>query len=653
MIFPQDLYRPYLGTNHNIQRREHRTSCDKERKELRVYEYRLGEHWVMWDRELGLVYWTGIWQAIGGDKIDLPKALNTDKALKPEDMLMVRGGKLTIQGTWIPYPNALKLAIRTCYKIRHELMPLFGPQFVDQAVPPDHPEYMVPASQLSASRRRQNQANLLASGGPGPVRRPTGSRLHVSPKGSHKLGPPSPPSYLTTGPYPMGSGAQRPGRPRSTHSPARSLTPHIARAGTTQPPALAMAAPHGASLQAKRVYSLPSQGKRHLYTPAPPPAHHSPMANALSHRGALSIPKPYEHYPRLGASPHHLLSHGGRGVGAPSPSHGYNLAQSPHHEPGSVPSEPAMDAANVLLAMQRDDWRRPPSHVHYPDQRPVLHHPQATTKLSPLSPLSCYSDKDGSHPRLHSPFALPRRSREEDNRLPATPTRPASATLPSPMSPDFAQATFHDHSGHGGAAMQYPLGPSNAHYRTVSQGFPSVHLPRIDQVLQGAHRSRPGSPQGSSPYPPRRPTPNSSKGSGHPSSNAVDTLHPLKSVNRTTRPLPSGPLGVMATSLELPPLRLSTTTSDASASHELHSPPLASPVTAYPAVTATTTTAALPSSMAPPLAPLTRGPLGVSSGPNDAIVLQAGVVPSAVPTGPTPLVSAGLPSMIVSPTHDG
>ncbi|RKP37191.1 transcription regulator HTH, apses-type DNA-binding domain-containing protein, partial [Dimargaris cristalligena] len=121
-----DRYPPYLVPNKEIIRRQHRTSCDKERNELRVFEYKIGEHYIMWDRELGLVYWTGIWQAIGGDKIDLPKGLNTDKELRPEDMLMVRGGKLTIQGTWIPFGNALKLAIRTCFKIRHELIPLFG-----------------------------------------------------------------------------------------------------------------------------------------------------------------------------------------------------------------------------------------------------------------------------------------------------------------------------------------------------------------------------------------------------------------------------------------------------------------------------------------------------------------------------------------------
>ncbi|KAJ1985210.1 hypothetical protein H4R34_000169 [Dimargaris verticillata] len=645
MIHPQDLYRPYVGTNHNIQRREHRTSCDKERKELRVYEYRLGEHWVMWDRELGLVYWTGIWQAIGGDKIDLPKALNTDKALKPEDMLMVRGGKLTIQGTWIPYPNALKLAIRTCYKIRHELVPLFGPQFVDQAVPPDHPEYMVPASQLSASRRRQNQVNLLANGGPGPVRRPAGSRLHASPKGPLKSGPPSPPQYLTTGPYPIGSGAQRPGRPRGAHSPARSLTPHIARAGTTQPSALAMAAPHGASLQAKRVYSLPSHGKKHPYAPAPSSTHHAPLTNPMSHRGALSISKPYEHYAGSGASPYRLPSHNGHGMGTPGPSHAYSAAQSPHHESGSVPSEPAMDAANVLLSMQRDDWRRPPPHLHYPDQRHVLHHPQATMKLGPLSPLSCYSDKDGSHPRSHSPFALPRRSQEESSRLPATPTRPASATLPSPMSPDFAQATFYDQDG---AVMQRPLGASTAHYRTVSQGFPSIHLPRIDQVLQGAHRSRPGSPQSASPYPSRRPTPTGSKGGSHPSVNAAAPLIPLNSVNHASLPSPSGPLGGMATSLELPPLRLSTAMTGVSANHELYSAPFASSAMTYPAVITTT---APPSSVAPSFAPPTKSPLGVS-GPSNAIVLQAGIVSTTVSTGPTPLVSTGLPAMIMSQSND-
>ena len=38
----------------------------------------------------------------------------------------VRGGYLKIQGTWMPYEVALRLARRVAWPIREDLVPLFG-----------------------------------------------------------------------------------------------------------------------------------------------------------------------------------------------------------------------------------------------------------------------------------------------------------------------------------------------------------------------------------------------------------------------------------------------------------------------------------------------------------------------------------------------
>lgn len=53
----------------------------------------------------------------------------------------VRGGFLKIQGTWLPFETAERLAARTCYHIRYALIPLFGPGFPDKCLQPHEPGF--------------------------------------------------------------------------------------------------------------------------------------------------------------------------------------------------------------------------------------------------------------------------------------------------------------------------------------------------------------------------------------------------------------------------------------------------------------------------------------------------------------------------------
>lgn len=76
-----------------------------------VYEYPLNNQWIMMDIDDGYILWTGIWKALGNSKADIVKMVDSQPDLAPV-IRRVRGGYLKIQGTWMPYEVALKLARR-------------------------------------------------------------------------------------------------------------------------------------------------------------------------------------------------------------------------------------------------------------------------------------------------------------------------------------------------------------------------------------------------------------------------------------------------------------------------------------------------------------------------------------------------------------
>ncbi|KAH9902401.1 DNA-binding domain of Mlu1-box binding protein MBP1 [Cubamyces lactineus] len=111
-------FRPYASPDHHVTKARYITSNDP-RGYIPVYEYPLNGQWIMLDMDDGYVLWTGIWKA------DIVKIIDSQPDLAAQ-LRRVRGGYLKIQGTWMPYEIALRLARRVAWPIRYDLVPLFG-----------------------------------------------------------------------------------------------------------------------------------------------------------------------------------------------------------------------------------------------------------------------------------------------------------------------------------------------------------------------------------------------------------------------------------------------------------------------------------------------------------------------------------------------
>ncbi|TFK96689.1 hypothetical protein BDV98DRAFT_614303 [Pterulicium gracile] len=132
-------YTPYATNTHKVTKGRYITSNDP-RGFLPVYEYPLNGQWIMMDTDDGYILWTGIWKALGNSKADIVKMIDSQPELASV-IRRVRGGYLKIQGTWMPYEHAIRLARRVAWDIRHDLIPLFGPTFPDTCLSPDQPGY--------------------------------------------------------------------------------------------------------------------------------------------------------------------------------------------------------------------------------------------------------------------------------------------------------------------------------------------------------------------------------------------------------------------------------------------------------------------------------------------------------------------------------
>lgn len=94
----------------------------------------------MWDYTSGFVHLTGIWKALGNSKADIVRLVENHPELEGV-IRRIRGGFLKIQGTWVPFELCKRLALRTCYTIRHALISVFGPDFPDECLKPDAKGY--------------------------------------------------------------------------------------------------------------------------------------------------------------------------------------------------------------------------------------------------------------------------------------------------------------------------------------------------------------------------------------------------------------------------------------------------------------------------------------------------------------------------------
>ncbi|KAH8829947.1 transcription regulator HTH, apses-type DNA-binding domain-containing protein [Flagelloscypha sp. PMI_526] len=163
-------YRPFASSRHNVVKGRYITSNDPRGP---VYEYPLNGQWIMMDIDDGYILWTGIWKALGNSKADIVKMVDSHPNLSSV-IRRVRGGYLKIQGTWMPYENALDLARRVGWPIREDLVPLFGPTFPSTCLSPEQPGYGQVITPKTRRRARRTQP-IVTTIGPG--QHPTSSKL--------------------------------------------------------------------------------------------------------------------------------------------------------------------------------------------------------------------------------------------------------------------------------------------------------------------------------------------------------------------------------------------------------------------------------------------------------------------------------------------
>ncbi|KAG9013981.1 hypothetical protein FRB95_004350 [Tulasnella sp. JGI-2019a] len=148
---------PYNTPNHSVSKGRYITSSDP-RGYVPVYEYPLNNQWIMMDADDGYILWTGIWKALGNSKADVLRMIEAQPELAMQ-LRRVRGGYLKIQGTWLPFDVALRLARRVAWPIRDDLVPLFGPTFPDSCLSPDQPGFGQPIENLQKRKHRRAHVN--------------------------------------------------------------------------------------------------------------------------------------------------------------------------------------------------------------------------------------------------------------------------------------------------------------------------------------------------------------------------------------------------------------------------------------------------------------------------------------------------------------
>ncbi|KAJ1018074.1 hypothetical protein NDA16_004943 [Ustilago loliicola] len=128
---------------------------------MTVFEYDVRGHTMMIDVDTSFVRFTSITQALGKNKVNFGRLVRTCPALEPH-ISKLKGGYLSIQGTWLPYDLAKELSRRIAWEIRDHLVPLFGYDFPSSCLRPDSEGFGQLAIGMSQKRARKRHNN----GGP-------------------------------------------------------------------------------------------------------------------------------------------------------------------------------------------------------------------------------------------------------------------------------------------------------------------------------------------------------------------------------------------------------------------------------------------------------------------------------------------------------
>ncbi|GAA6061066.1 hypothetical protein JCM10212_000109 [Sporobolomyces blumeae] len=152
-----------------------------------VFEYTVGANKIMVDQESGYTLITSIWKALGRQKADVVRLIESQPTIAPV-VRKIRGGILDIQGTWLPFEVSRKLAQRVAWPIRDDLIPLFGPSFPASCLAPGSPGFgdlVLSEPATSRSRRprdpdRRARAKAAAAAAQNNSRISTMSQAHAS-----------------------------------------------------------------------------------------------------------------------------------------------------------------------------------------------------------------------------------------------------------------------------------------------------------------------------------------------------------------------------------------------------------------------------------------------------------------------------------------
>lgn len=148
-----------------VWRRRYATSNDA-RGYLSVNEMNVCGQTILWDYRTGMVHLTGLCKAVGLQKANVVRFLDSNPGLHAA-VRRIKGGVLKIQGewrnsggdglmigTWVAHEIALVLARRVCFPIREALTPLFGASFPTECLRPGSPGYGTLEVRLHKHQRR-------------------------------------------------------------------------------------------------------------------------------------------------------------------------------------------------------------------------------------------------------------------------------------------------------------------------------------------------------------------------------------------------------------------------------------------------------------------------------------------------------------------
>ncbi|KAH0344318.1 hypothetical protein KCU81_g4903, partial [Aureobasidium melanogenum] len=134
---------------------------------------------VMWDYQIGLVRITPFFKACNYPKTQPNKVLSLNSGLR-ELSFSITGGAIAAQGYWMPYGCARAVCATFCWHLRWALTPIFGPSFIRDCLPPNHPgfaRFIIEPDVVRACAREaegwragmsSNQYNLATTSAPAP-----------------------------------------------------------------------------------------------------------------------------------------------------------------------------------------------------------------------------------------------------------------------------------------------------------------------------------------------------------------------------------------------------------------------------------------------------------------------------------------------------